>query len=127
LVFSTLHTNSAVQTINRIIDVFPPHQQAQVRAQLSLVLQAVISQQLIGRRDGRGRVLAAEVMIPNAAIRNLIREEKVHQIYSQMQVGQSKFGMQTISQSLASLIQRGLITLEEGLGRSSDPEELRNI
>src|SRR4029077_11589903 len=98
LVFSTLHTNSAVQTINRIIDVFPPHQQAQVRAQLSLVLQAVISQQLIPRRDGRGRVLAAEVMIPNAAIRNLIREEKVHQIYSQMQVGQTRYGMQTMSQ-----------------------------
>src|SRR5207244_2295759 len=79
LVFSTLHTNSAVQTINRIIDVFPPHQQSQVRAQLSLVLQGVISQQLVPRRDGRGRVLAAEVMIPNTAIRNLIREEKVHQ------------------------------------------------
>src|SRR6266581_4881354 len=110
LVFSTLHTNSAVQTINRIIDVFPPHQQSQVRAQLSLVLQAVVSQQLIARRDGRGRLLAAEVMIPNAAIRNLIREEKVHQIYSQMQVGQSKFGMQTMSQALIGLVQRNLIT-----------------
>src|SRR5213075_944824 len=127
LVFSTLHTNSAVQTINRIIDVFPPHQQSQVRAQLSLVLQAVVSQQLIARRDGRGRLLAAEVMIPNAAIRNLIREEKVHQIYSQMQVGQSKFGMQTMSQALIGLVQRGVISLEEGLGRSSDAEELRNI
>ena len=86
--FSTLHTNSAVQTINRIIDIFPPHQQPQVRAQLSLVLQGVISQQLIPRRDGKGRVLAVEVMIPNPAIRNLIREEKIHQLYSQMQVGQ---------------------------------------
>ena len=115
LVFSTLHTNSAVQTINRVIDVFPPHQQAQVRAQLSLVLQGVISQQLIAARaTAAGRVLAAEVMIPNPAIRNLIREEKVHQIYSQMQVGQSKFGMQTMSQSLVDLVQRNLIIARRG-------------
>ena len=125
LVFSTLHTNSAVQTINRIIDVFPPHQQSQVRAQLSLVLQAVVSQQLIARRDGRGRLLAAEVMIPNAAIRNLIREEKVHQIYSQMQVGQSKFGMQTMSQALIGLVQRNLITPEAALGHATEIEEVR--
>jgi twitching motility protein PilT len=127
LVFSTLHTNSAVQTINRIIDVFPPHQQAQVRAQLSLVLQGVISQQLIPRRDGKGRVLAAEVMIPNAAIRNLIREEKVHQIYSQMQVGQQKFGMQTMSQSLIALVQRHLISPEEAVGHATELEEVRNM
>src|SRR6058998_2150993 len=125
LVFSTLHTNSAVQTINRIIDVFPPHQQSQVRAQLSLVLQGVISQQLVPRRDGRGRVLAAEVMIPNTAIRNLIREEKVHQIYSQMQVGQSKFGMQTMSQALIALVQRNLITAEEAIGNATEIEEIR--
>jgi twitching motility protein PilT len=125
LVFSTLHTNSAVQTINRIIDVFPPHQQAQVRAQLSLVLQAVISQQLIPRKDGRGRVLAAEVMIPNAAIRNLIREEKVHQVYSQMQVGQTKFGMQTMSQALINLVQRNFISPEEALGHATEIEEMR--
>src|SRR5213080_2091502 len=125
LAFSTLHTNSAVQTINRIIDVFPPHQQSQVRAQLSLVLQAVVSQQLIARRDGRGRLLAAEVMIPNAAIRNLIREEKVHQIYSQMQVGQSKFGMQTMSQALIGLVQRNLITPEEAIGHATEGEEVR--
>src|SRR5213593_1542855 len=127
LVFSTLHTNSAVQTINRIIDVFPPHQQSQVRAQLSLVLQAVISQQLIARRDGRGRVLAAEVMIPNAAIRNLIREEKVHQIYSQMQVGQTKFGMQTMSQALIALVQQNLITPEEAMGHATEFEEVRTM
>jgi len=127
LVFSTLHTNSAVQTINRIIDVFPPHQQAQVRAQLSLVLQGVISQQLIPRRDGRGRVMAAEVMIPNPAIRNLIREEKVHQIYSQMQVGQSKFGMQTMSQSLIALVQRNLISPEEAMGHATELEEVRTM
>jgi twitching motility protein PilT len=125
LVFSTLHTNSAVQTINRVIDVFPPHQQSQVRAQLSLVLQAVISQQLIPRRDGRGRALAAEVMIPNPAIRNLIREEKIHQIYSQMQVGQQKFGMQTMSQALINLVQRNLITPEEAFGHATEPEEVR--
>ena len=125
LVFSTLHTNSAVQTINRIIDVFSPHQQAQVRAQLSLVLQGVVSQQLIPRKDGHGRVLAAEIMIPNAAIRNLIREEKVHQIYSQMQVGQSKFGMQTMSQALIALVQRNLISPEEAIGNATELEEIR--
>ena len=127
LVFSTLHTNSAVQTINRIIDVFPPHQQAQVRAQLSLVLQAVISQTLIAKKDGTGRVLAAEVMIPNPAIRNLIREEKVHQIYSQMQVGQAKFGMQTMSQALVNLAQKSLITPEAALSRATEPEEVRQM
>ncbi|MBP1689623.1 MAG: twitching motility protein [Deltaproteobacteria bacterium] len=127
LVFSTLHTNSAVQTINRVIDVFPPHQQEQVRAQLSLVLQGVVSQQLLPRSDGRGRCLAAEIMIPNAAIRNLIREAKVHQIYSQMQVGQQKFGMQTMSQSLIDLHQRRLITTEEALGHATEPEELKTM
>jgi len=127
LVFSTLHTNSAVQTINRVIDVFPPHQQAQVRAQLSLVLQGVISQQLLVRKDGKGRCLAAEVMIPNPAIRNLIREEKVHQIYSQMQVGQSKFGMQTMSQALVALVQRNLITPEDAVARAVEPDEVRSM
>jgi twitching motility protein PilT len=127
LVFSTLHTNSAVQTINRVIDVFPPHQQAQVRAQLSLVLQGVISQTLIAKKDGKGRVLAAEVMIPNPAIRNLIREEKVHQIYSQMQVGQSKFGMQTMSQALVNLVQKGHISPEAALNRATEPEEVRQM
>jgi twitching motility protein PilT len=127
LVFSTLHTNSAVQTINRVIDVFPPHQQAQVRAQLSLVLQAVISQQLLVRKDGKGRCLAAEVMIPNPAIRNLIREEKVHQIYSQMQVGQSKFGMQTMSQALVALVQRNLISPDDAVARATEPDEVRQM
>src|SRR6267154_95153 len=124
IAFATLHTNSCVQTINRILDVFPPYQQPQIRAQLSFVLEGVVTQNLIAKSSGPGRVLAIEVMVPNAAIRNLIREDKVHQIYSQMQVGQSKFGMQTFNQSLASLIQRGLTTLEEALGRSSDSEEL---
>ncbi len=127
LAFSTLHTNSCVQTINRIIDVFPSYQQPQVRAQLSFVLEGVLSQQLIPRADGRGRVLALEIMIPNPAIRNLIREDKVHQIYSQMQVGQAKFGMQTMNQSLASLYMRRYISYEEALSRSSDPDELRGM
>ena len=127
LVFSTLHTNSAVQTINRVIDVFPPHQQEQVRAQLSLVLQGVISQQLLPRTDGRGRCLAAEIMIPNAAIRNLIREAKVHQLYSQMQVGQQKWGMQTMSQSLFELYLRRLITSDEALGHATEPEEMKTM
>jgi twitching motility protein PilT len=127
LVLSTLHTNSAVQTINRIIDIFPEQQQPQVRAQLSLILQAVISQQLIPRQDGRGRVLSVEVMIPNPAIRNLIREAKIHQIYSQLQVGQSKFGMQTMSQSLADLYTRRLISFEETMGHATEPDELRGM
>ncbi|MHB8418935.1 MAG: type IV pilus twitching motility protein PilT [Myxococcales bacterium] len=124
--FGTLHTNSCVQTINRILDVFPPYQQPQVRAQLSFVLEGVMSQALMPKQGG-GRILAIEVMVPNPAIRNLIREDKVHQIYSQMQIGQAKFGMQTFNQSLMGLIQRRLITLEEGMGRSSDPDELRNM
>ncbi|TMB07952.1 MAG: type IV pilus twitching motility protein PilT [Deltaproteobacteria bacterium] len=127
LAFGTLHTNSCVQTINRILDVFPPYQQPQIRAQLSFVLEGVVTQNLISKASGPGRVLAIEVMVPNAAIRNLIREDKVHQIYSAMQVGQSKFGMQTFNQSLASLVQKGMITLEEAVARSSDPDELRNV
>ncbi|MGE5248218.1 MAG: type IV pilus twitching motility protein PilT, partial [Verrucomicrobiota bacterium] len=127
LVFATLHTNSCVQTINRILDVFPPYQQPQVRAQLSFVLEGVISQILIPRASGSGRVLALEVMIPNPAIRNLIREEKVHQIYSQMQVGQTKFGMQTMNQSLLAGYQRREITLDDAVGRSNDPDEFRNL
>jgi twitching motility protein PilT len=127
LVFSTLHTNSAVQTINRVIDVFSPYQQPQVRAQLSVVLEGVVSQQLIPRMDGKGRVLACEVMIPNAAIRNLIREQKVHQVYSQMQVGQAKHGMQTMSQSLLDLYQRRLITFENAMGYATEPDELHTM
>ncbi|MET0152286.1 MAG: type IV pilus twitching motility protein PilT [Candidatus Binatia bacterium] len=127
LVFSTLHTNSAVQTINRVIDVFPPYQQSQVRAQLSVVLEGVISQQLIPRMDGKGRVLCCEIMIPNAAIRNLIREQKVHQVYSQMQVGQAKHGMQTMSQSLLDLYQRRLITFENAMGYATEPDELHTM
>lgn len=127
LCFATLHTNSCVQTINRIIDVFPPYQQTQVRTQLSFVLEGVLSQTLIPRADGKGRALALEVMVPNAAIRNLIREDKIHQIYSQMQVGQEKFGMLTMNQCLFSLYTKRIITLEDALGRSTDPDEFKQM
>jgi twitching motility protein PilT len=127
LCFATLHTNSAVQTINRIIDVFPPNQQSQIRAQLSFVLEGIVCQTLLPRATGNGRVPALEVMIPNAAIRNLIREDKVHQLYSQMQIGQGKSGMQTLNQCLGSLYLRRLITLEEAISHSSEPEELQQI
>ncbi len=127
LCFATLHTNSCVQTINRIIDVFPSTQQPQVRAQLSFVLEGVLSQLLIPRGDGKGRVVSMEIMVPNAAIRNLIREDKIHQIYSQMQVGQTKFGMQTMNQSLLALYLKRLITQEEAIGRSQEPDELRQM
>jgi twitching motility protein PilT len=123
LTFATLHTSSCVSSINRVIDVFPPHQQVQVRAQLSFVLEGVVCQQLIPRASGVGRILSVEVMIPNAAIRNLVREDKVHQIYSQMQVGQSKFGMQTMNQSLIDLYKKGLISLKDAMGRSQDLDE----
>jgi twitching motility protein PilT len=127
LAFATLHTNGCVQTINRIIDVFPPHQQAQVRAQLSFVLEGVISQQLIPHASGDGRALGVEVMIPTPAIRNLIREDKVHQIYSSMQVGQAKSYMQTMNQSLYKLYRNNEITLQDSINRSPDPDELRTM
>ena len=123
LTLATLHTNSASQTMNRIIDVFPPHQQSQVRAQLSFVLEGVVSQQLIPKIGG-GRVLALEVMLPNAAIRNLIREDKIQQIYSIMQTGQSKFGMLTLNQSLYDLYVKKVISCEDCMGRSSNLDEL---
>jgi twitching motility protein PilT len=124
LVFATLHTNNTAQTINRIVDFFPPAHQDRVRTQLSFVIEGILSLQLCPRADGRGRVLSVEVMIPNAAIRNLIRENKVHQIYSQMQVGQTKFGMQTMNQALFRLWSRKLITKEEALSRSTDVDEI---
>lgn len=127
LTFATLHTNSCVESIHRIIDVFPPFQQPQIRAQLSFVLEAVLCQALIPKSTGNGRVLALEIMIPNPAIRNLIREDKIHQIYSAMQTGQEKFGMQTMNQSLLALYLKRTITLEEAMLRSSMPEELSQM
>jgi twitching motility protein PilT len=127
LTFGTLHTNSASSTINRIIDVFPSHQQSQIRAQLSLVLEGIMCQALLPKQDGRGRAMAMEILVPNAAIRNLIREDKIHQIYSAMQSGQDKYGMQTFNQSLLTLLQQRHISLETALGRSSNAEELQDM
>ena len=127
LALATLHTNGCVQTINRVIDAFPSHQQAQIRAQLSFVLEGIVCQQLIPHASGRGRALATEILVPTPAIRNLIREDKLHQIYSQMQVGQSRSFMQTMNQSLYQLYRRGEITLDDAMSRSSDPDELRTM
>ncbi len=127
LTFATLHTNTAISTINRIIDVFPAHQQQQIRTQLSMVLEGVLCQTLLPKLSGRGRVLAMEIMIPTAAIRNLIREDKVHQIYSAMQTGQEKHGMQTFNQSLATLYLNKQITLEDAMAKSPNPDELQDL
>ncbi|MBK9072992.1 MAG: type IV pilus twitching motility protein PilT [Myxococcales bacterium] len=127
LAFATLHTNTAIQSINRIIDVFSSEQQAQVRVLLSFVLEGVICQSLVPRASGSGRVLCAEVMVPNPAIRNLIREDKLHQIYSQMQIGQTKFGMQTMNQALMEHLTKKTITLEEAIARSGDVDELKTM
>jgi twitching motility protein PilT len=127
LTFATLHTNSAAQTINRIIDVFPAHQQGQIRTQLSLVLEGIVCQALLPRADGTGRVISLEILIPTPAIRNLIRDDKVHQIYSTMQTGQEKFGMQTMNQSLATLYQRRLISLDTAMSASSMKDELEQM
>jgi twitching motility protein PilT len=127
LTFATLHTNSAAQTVNRIIDVFPAHQQTQIRTQLSMVLEGIVCQTLIPRADGKGRVVAVEVLIPTPAVRNLIREDKVHQIYSSMQAGQEKAGSQTFNQALASLYFAGAISLEGARGASSMKDELTDM
>ncbi len=127
LTFGTLHTNSASSSINRIIDVFPSHQQSQIRAQLSLVLEGILCQALLPRADGRGRAMAMEILIPNSAIRNLVREDKIHQIYSAMQTGQDKFGMQTFNQSLYALFQQKAISLETAMARSSNTDELQDM
>ncbi len=127
LTFATLHTNSTVETINRIIDVFPSNQQAQVRTQLSFVLQGILCQTLLQTKDKKGRCLCVEIMVPNAAIRNLIRDDKIHQIYSMMQTGQAGSGMQTFNQALANLFLRGKIDMETAVARSSQQEELREL
>ncbi len=124
LTFGTLHTNSAASTINRIIDVFPSHQQSQIRTQLSLVVEGIVCQSLLPKADGKGRVVSLEILVPTPGIRNLIREDKVHQIYSAMQTGQEKLGMQTMNQSLATLVFRRLITQETAMTASSNREEL---
>jgi twitching motility protein PilT len=126
LTFGTLHTNSAAQTINRIIDIFPSAQQSQVRTQLSLVLEGIVCQALLPKVGG-GRTAALEIMIPTPAIRNLIREDKIHQIYSAMQTGQEKVGMQTMNQALATLHQQKKATLETVLASSSNRDELQDL
>jgi twitching motility protein PilT len=127
LTFATLHTNSAAQTINRVIDVFPAHQQTQIRTQLSMVLEGIVCQSLLPRADGKGRVVAVEVLIPTPAIRNLIRDDKVHQIYGLMQAGQEKVGTQTLNQSLASLFYAGAITIDTARQTSSLRDELMEM
>jgi len=127
LTFGTLHTNSAAQTINRIIDIFPANQQSQIRTQLSLVLEGIVCQALLPKADGKGRVCSLEIMIPTPAIRNLIRDDKIHQIYGAMQTGQEKLGMQTANQSLASLYQKRLVTLDAALNSSSNKDELQEM
>ena len=127
LTFGTLHTNSAAQTINRVIDVFPAHQQGQVRAQLALTIEGILCQALLPKASGKGRAMAMEILVPNPAIRNLIREDKIHQIYSTMQTGQDKFGMQTFNQSLAQLYQTKQINLQTAIQRSSLPDELQDM
>jgi twitching motility protein PilT len=127
LVFATLHTNTAAQSINRIIDVFPSGQQSQIRAQLSFVLQGVLSQMLLPRADGPGRAMACEALVPNAAIRNLIREDKIHQMYGIMQTGQGTSGMQTMNQSLLHLVAHGALDRELAEIRSPEPDEFRQM
>ena len=124
LVFGTLHTNSCVQTINRVINVFPAHQQIQIRTLLSFVLQGIVSQQLIAKTYEKGRVAAMEILVPNPGIRNLIREDKLHQVYSQMQIGQDKSGMVTMNQSLKKHVDTGAISSEVAMSYSNAPEEL---
>jgi len=127
LTFGTLRTNSAASTINRVVDVFPAHQQPQVRAQLSLVLEGILCQALLPKAGGVGRVMVLEILVPNAAIRNLIREDKIHQIYSSMQAGQEKYGMQTFNQSLATAYMQKQITLETAMLRSHNQDELQDM
>ena len=127
LTFATLHTNSAAQTINRIVDVFPPHQQEQIRTQLSMNIEGIITQSLLPKIGGVGRCLAIEVLIPNPAIRHLIRDNKIHQIYSSMQTGQEKYGMITFNQSLANLYFKKNISIELAMNVSHNAEELTEM
>jgi twitching motility protein PilT len=126
LVLATLHTQDAVQTVDRIIDVFPPHQQSQIRVQLAGTLQGIVSQQLLPTPDGRSRVVACEVLVPTPGIRNMLREGKTHQMTSAMQAG-SQYGMVTMDQSLADLHRRGLVSLDMALQRAVDPNTLKTL
>jgi len=127
LVFGTLHTNGAAQSVNRVINAFPPHQQAQVRQLLSFTLQGIMSQTLIPQSFEPGRVMACEVLVPTMAIRNLIREDKIHQIYSSMQTGQDDTGMQTMNQSLLGLVKTGVLSKQDAVDNSTMPDELTKM
>jgi twitching motility protein PilT len=126
LVFATLHTQDAPQSIDRMIDVFPAHQQQQIRTQLAVTLQGVVTQQLLPKANGKGRIVACEILVATPAVRNLIREGKTHQIYSAMQAG-AKFGMVTMDQMLAHLVKRGLVTHAAAVERCANPEDLRRL
>ena len=126
LVFATLHTQDAPQSIDRMIDVFPAHQQQQIRTQLATTIQGVVTQQLLPRASGTGRVVACEILVATPAIRNLVREGKTHQIYSAMQAG-AKHGMVTMDQSLAYLVKRGIIARDVAVERCANPEDLRRL
>ena len=127
LTLATLHTNTAASTINRVVDIFPSGQQPQIRAQLSLVLEGIMCQTLIPRMNNNGRSMAMEILVPTSAIRNLIREDKIHQIYGSMQTGQEKYGMQTLNQSLAHLVLTQQISQEDAVHKSSAPDELLDL
>jgi twitching motility protein PilT len=126
LTFATLHTNSAMQTINRIIDIFPAHQQQQVRAQLSFTLEAVFCQQLLARADSKGRILSVEIMLGSPAVRALIREDKIHQLPSVIQTG-GRYGMQTMDQAVYELYRRRVVTMDEAIAHATNPEEFRRL
>lgn len=127
MTLATLHTNTTVQTINRVIDFFPPHQQNQVRVQLSFVLEGILCQQLVPKSSGFGRLMALEVLVPTPALRNLIRDNKIQQMYSAMQVGQERYGMQTLNQALFKLYKHRQITMEDCIARCTDVEEMRGM
>lgn len=127
LTLATLHTNSAIHTLTRLVSVFPPHQQHEIRIQLSMVLEGVLAQRLLPRSEGKGRVLALEILIPSPAIRNLIREDKIHQMYSMMQTGQAQYGMQTMNQALVDLTSQGVISPELAMGVTTLPDELSKL
>ena len=127
LTVATLHTNSAIQSLTRLISVFPAHQQPEVRSQLSMVLEGILSQRLVSRWEGTGRVLALEILILSPAIRNLIREDKLHQVYSMMQTWQAQYGMQTMNQALTDLVSQKMIACELAMGLTIFPEELTKL
>ncbi|MCA9420944.1 MAG: type IV pilus twitching motility protein PilT [Nitrospira sp.] len=127
LTVATLHTNSAIHTLTRLVSVFPPHHQQEIRIQLSMVLEGILAQRLLPRSEGKGRVLALEILIPSPAIRNLIREDKIHQMYSMMQTGQAQYGMQTMNQALADLAGQGMISSKLAMGLTTLPEELSKL